>query len=468
MKRTGWIAAVSIVLAWLTLGIWQRNEFVHQRDLIRGALAGQADSIVNALISGIRSHRWIGPFFQTQLPGTLEQLAESDSVLAVAIVPDHQSGEAAKAFVAGDPSLLALSDREGSSWRTQGYTLIRSFELDLAPDPLQDPSGRDARGQGHRGQGDRGQGHGRPGQESWPPWLADADGSVGREFKAMLVLDRTLTDAQVRRSGLNRLLLVLSGGLLIGLIAVSWRVTVRLAESRGQTKVLQAQTRHLAELGHAAAGLAHETRNPLGLIRGWTQRLSEAGLPTLQQRQQANAIVEECDRVTSRINEFLAFARPADPQLESVPIRQMVEELKLLLESDMADRRISLDVSGVPTEASVIADAGQLRQVVFNLTQNAIGFARDGGRVAIRVIARPHRKWRLEVADDGPGPDPQSIDSLFEPYFTTRSTGTGLGLSIVRRIVLAHDWTVGYSPGLDGGAVFWVDDIRSPSSTSIV
>ena len=460
MKRSGIMAVAIIVVAWIALGEWQRREYVHQRALIRHALAGQADSIVTALVSGVRSHRWIGPFFQDQLPGTLDELAKSDSVLAVAIVPiedgdssgaeeSSKSGDgrdsslSSRVYLAGDGRLLDFSDSAGVRWQDGGYYVIRPFELNA----------------GSEGSGPRRRGGGGFGRGGRPPWLNEGD-ELPTRFKAMLVLDRKGSDEQIEREARIRGMLFLSGGLLILFIGFSWRATVRLAAARGQASLLRAESRHLTELGQAGAGLAHETRNPLGLIRGWTQRLADIGLPTPEQQQQANAIVEECDRVTSRINEFLTFARPVRPQLAPVQIRRLIEQLRILLETDIEQRSLSVDLDGVPADLVIQADAEQLRQAVFNLVQNAITFAKDGGCVTIRMVAGQGRMWRLEVTDDGPGPAPDIVGSLFEPYFTTRPSGTGLGLAIVQNIAVAHGWSVGYSPGRNDGGVFWIDQIR--------
>ena len=104
--------------------------------------------------------------------------------------------------------------------------------------------------------------------------FADAPESV--DFHSIVVLDRTGMMAQVYREARNRILIFALGTLLLIAAGAVWQFTVRLAQSEGTTRVLQAETRHLRELGQAAAGLAHETRNPLGLIRGWTQRLVES------------------------------------------------------------------------------------------------------------------------------------------------------------------------------------------------
>ncbi len=206
--------------------------------------------------------------------------------------------------------------------------------------------------------------------------------------------------------------------------------------------------------------MAHETRNPLGLIRGWTQRLSQSNLASDEQKRQAKAVIEECDRVTSRINQFLAFARPCKPKLDSVDISKVLDELAVLLEPDLGAKSLSLDFDALPQGETVRADRELLRQALFNLVQNAVHFAPDGGVIEIAMCSGQDGGKRIEVADRGPGVDAEAVELLFTPYFTTRSDGTGLGLAIVRRIASAHGWQAGYTPRPGGGAIFWLDGIH--------
>ena len=139
----------------------------------------------------------------------------------------------------------------------------------------------------------------------------------GKTVAAILLVDRGRADHGLppRRPG-PAARLSLAGWLVVLCVALAWRATVRLAEARGRARTLEVEARHFRDLSQAAAGLAHETRNPLGLIRGWTQRLAETGVDSCDGRQQAQAVIEECDRVTARINQFLAFARPSEPKPE--------------------------------------------------------------------------------------------------------------------------------------------------------
>ncbi len=228
---------------------------------------------------------------------------------------------------------------------------------------------------------------------------------------------------------------------------------------------LEVEARHLRDLGQAAAGLAHETRNPLGLIRGWTQRLTDSDRCTPEQRRQAQSVIEECDRLTSRINQFLEFAKPRRPSLAAVDVEPLVDELAALLEPDLDAKRLRLDKVGPLAGCRLSADREMLRQALFNLLGNAIHFSPERGCVEIRLVQGHNGSWRMEVADGGPGVAAEHVGSLFTPYFTTRPLGTGLGLAIVRRIAAGHGWEAGYSPRPGGGAIFWLDAMHGEEPT---
>jgi signal transduction histidine kinase len=450
-----------LVATWLAFAEWQRREYDHHRDLSRSTLERQAEFVANAIASSIQSHRWFGPYVEQQLPRMLQSLATWESILAVAVVADASTSDQhhvsaassetaseipARVFSAGDHDLLDLATTSGSYWTDRSYVLAVPFQLTESP-----PPGRMQPVDGAIPDDTR--------PSFGPPWMDNA--ARPTQFKAIVVLDRLGVDRQSRREAWHRTLLVVAGGMLLVCVAVAWRATVRLAGAKSQAKILQTEARHLRELGLAAAGLAHETRNPLGLIRGWTQRLVDSGLPTPEQQKRAEAVLEECDRVTARINQFLAFARPSEHELEAVDVHGLIQEISTLLESDLAARRLRLDTHGVTQGITVQADRGQLRQILFNLLQNAIAFAAEAGTISIGMSRHRDGTIRVEVADDGPGPEPDKIESLFEPYFTTRPNGTGLGLAIVHRIATAHDWSVGYQPREGGGAIFWIDGIQA-------
>jgi signal transduction histidine kinase len=467
-KLTAWAA---VVAGWLALGAWQYHEYRHEREAAQDTLRLQGEAVMNVLVGGIRSHRRLGPFFERQVQGVLEELVKSKGVPAAAIA--NRSGDLL--LFAGRAESLELSSRAepGESWKTEGFCVVEGFQLT--------PEAEDAEPGGGLG-GGRGWGRG-------PRWQAETDATsafaAGEHYLAAILLDRTRADEQCQHAAWSRGSVAIASGLVLICVALVWLATVRLAEAKG---VFEAESRHLRELNQAAAGLAHETRNPLGLIRGWAQRLAEAsagkggegkGVGTLlceapegPFRQKgpdpsvadpfsvAQSLVEECDRVTSRINQFLSFARPHEPKIESIDAVNVVEELAVLLEPDRDAKQLTLQRSLAATCGPIAADREMFRQALFNLIQNAVQWSPEGGTVEIVLQRGRAGRHRIEVADRGPGVPADAVSRLFSPYFTTRPKGTGLGLALVRRIAAAHGWEVGYTPRLGGGAIFWVDRIH--------
>jgi signal transduction histidine kinase len=434
----------ALLAAWLAFAAWQYRGAAHERFLIEETLHQQSHSVMNALLGGARSHRRLGRFFEEQLQGMLDELVKAEDVQAVAILsPDGQP-----LLAAGDLGQLELGTpvQLGNGWTPGGYRLVEAFRL-APPEP-----GGLALG------GGRGRGFG-PGS-THQPLDEDSQFAAGGQFHAVLSLARGRSDYLLRRSTRSHLFVTGAAGLVLLCLALAWRATVGWVEAQGQTRLLETETRHWRELSQAAAGLAHETRNPLGLIRGWTQRLAQGPSTDPQQQQHARAVMEECDRVTARINQFLAFARPCEPQIAAVPLTQILDELTVILQPDLEAKSLRLDVERDPAIGTVQADRELLRQALFNLLQNAIHFAPSGDSVTIGVRDAGSGCCRIEVADRGPGVAAEDVDSLFLPYFTTRPDGTGLGLAIVRRLASGHGWQVDYAPRPGGGSVFALTGIH--------
>jgi signal transduction histidine kinase len=498
---------VALLLAWALLAVWQWQEYQAECEAAREAERRQAESVMNALVGGVQSHRRLGLFFEEPLQSLLDQLSKSRDVLAVAV----SSADRRLSLTAGKGDLLNLSAalETGSSWEQAGFRYTVAFQLspDMPPRPggpgpdSMGPEGRDPDGMGprrmgpdgmdqpkspsskenppprnnsaeprrdgmdapdindvlgrrggRRGNGDRNDDR-RFGPPNWRPL-----GISGRCF-TVLLLDRTRTDMQIAHFAWLRIAVVAAGGAVMLSVVLAWRATMRLADAHGRAQLLEIEARHLRDLSQAATGLAHETRNPLGLIRGWTQRWMQT-MPDGPQQLQAQAVIEECDRVTVRINQFLAFARPCKPKVAGTQPAEVVAELTALLNPDLDAKQVKLVSTIEPSTPTISADREMFRQALFNLIQNAVEFSPAGEKVEVADRIGPDGLRRIEVADRGPGVPADEADHLFTPYHTTRSNGTGLGLAIVRRIALAHGWQSGYTPRPGGGAIFWLDGIR--------
>lgn len=282
----------------------------------------------------------------------------------------------------------------------------------------------------------------------------------GGDFVAVLLLDRSHADALCRRAAWTRMAVAVAGAVVVVCVALAWWASVRLVAARGRARLLETEARHLRELSQAAAGLAHDTRNPLGLIRGWAQQLARAEVGPEARQEHTHAVIEECDRLTARINQFLAFARTSRLHPEPVDLRALVGELRHIIQPDMEAKQLDLKTSLPGRLGKIQADRELLRQALFNLLQNAVQFSPARGTIEVAVVPGENGAWRIEVADRGPGVAEKDVENLFIPYFTKRPDGTGLGLAIVRRIALQHGWQARYRPRPGGGAVFSLDGIH--------
>ncbi|HTQ51106.1 MAG TPA: ATP-binding protein, partial [Candidatus Acidoferrales bacterium] len=231
---------------------------------------------------------------------------------------------------------------------------------------------------------------------------------------------------------------------------------VQLVESR---QVMERQEK-LASLGMLAAGVAHEIRNPLTAIKAWLflqQKHLPAGTP---ERAESELIGGEINRLESIVKDFLAFARPSDPQLAVVPVEESLRGVQVLLAPELDKSGIKL-VLGEVAPAKIRVDPQQLRQVLINLIHNAADSIGAHGTVTLR--ARCDDKWLgewlkhvvvLEVADTGKGIPPEVEKRLFDPFFTTKDFGTGLGLPIAERIVEKHHGVLQYQTQVGVGTTF--------------
>jgi len=248
----------------------------------------------------------------------------------------------------------------------------------------------------------------------------------------------------------------------IGLIAAAvlagaWHVSIRNRDQASALELAEAQNQHLREMQLAGAGLAHEIRNPLNVLRGTAQGMSEDCQQTGRQGQSAQRMLDEIDRIVSRLNAFLSFSNLATPEIAPVDAKQIVEEVGALLQHGLEDGKLEIAVDDLP---SIRADRTLFRQIVFNLLHNAARATRDSGSVRVEAVRSDRSHLTLEVTDTGLGVSEELRERLFRPYCAGGEGGSGLGLSIVRQLAIAHGWQVGYRPNPDGGSTFWVASIE--------
>ena len=215
---------------------------------------------------------------------------------------------------------------------------------------------------------------------------------------------------------------------------------------------------HLREMNLAAAGLAHETRNPLNIIRGLAQMISKQTDTPPEIREKSRAIVDETDKVTAQLNEFINYSRPREVRRSKIALNSAVNEVVRTLTHDIEEKKLHVETGGEPI--AIEADEQLLRQVLFNLLINAIQAVDAGGQIQILARHVSATEASLEIRDNGPGVPPERRQEIFKPYFTTNQKGTGLGLAVVQQIVLAHGWEIECLANEPKGAVFRITHLK--------
>jgi signal transduction histidine kinase len=240
--------------------------------------------------------------------------------------------------------------------------------------------------------------------------------------------------------------------------ALAWR---NLAKSSDlQIRLVRASelNSHLKEMNLAAAGLAHETRNPLNIIRGLAQMISKQPDGAAEIRNKSRQIVEEADKVAAQLNEFINYSRPREVRRTVLGLGSVIGEVVRTLNYDLEEKKIRLEIRG--DVLSIEADEQLLRQALFNLLLNAIQAVNGNGEIQVVAQKYSASEALLEVRDNGPGVPPERRTEIFKPYFTTQKQGTGLGLAVVQQIVLAHGWEIGCLPNEPQGAVFRLTHLK--------
>ncbi|MGE0712290.1 MAG: nitrogen regulation protein NR(II) [Planctomycetota bacterium] len=211
----------------------------------------------------------------------------------------------------------------------------------------------------------------------------------------------------------------------VGLVGIARDVRVQRRLEEDKLRTVQA----------LAASVAHEIRNPLGAIRNSIGLLRRDLQLSGDDATLMDIVIEEAERISTIVSQFLDFARPPEPQFADGDLAGLVREVALLAEKDERAAGKAFLVHAEPDLPPLTFDPDQVKQVVWNLVSNALDAARE--RIAIRVRRGPGGVW-VKVADDGAGMTPEVLARAAEPFRTTKAQGTGLGLAICKRIVEAH------------------------------
>ncbi len=240
-------------------------------------------------------------------------------------------------------------------------------------------------------------------------------------------------------------------------LGFAWRNLIKSSALQLRLVRTSEMNAHLREMNIAAAGLAHETRNPLNIVRGLAQLIAKQTDDNNDIHKQAINITEEVDRVTVQLNDFIDYSKPCEAKPILISFNSIAKDVERALKSDLEDKNISLKITG--PELIIEADETLLRQLIFNLLLNAIQAVDHNGTINITEGIDSTGYAFFAVQDNGCGVPQEDCDKIFRPYYTSKVKGAGLGLAVVNQIVLAHGWEIECLPVEGKGVRFRVGNI---------
>jgi two-component system, NtrC family, sensor histidine kinase HydH len=290
-----------------------------------------------------------------------------------------------------------------------------------------------------------------------PPAMGEAGGPGSDDGEQLMIFGGDVLDHGVPKA-LEHIFAPLGIAiLLLSASVAAWIMVIRSRLLAEQLRSERARSAHLEDLGLAAAGLAHETKNPLGIISGIAQQVARNPEVPEQSRSMIETIIDEVDKSASRLGHFMTFAKQRAINPLKLPIQELTERIAEILQPEFDAAGVKLQVDCPP--GMILADEDMLRQVLVNLLLNSLQASHEGGSVEIRM-ERQGALATIVVADKGCGISPELLPDIFKPYVAGNPEGHGLGLAIVKRFVEDHGWTIRADSRLNRGTVITISGIR--------
>ena len=473
MTRRTWVVYGMLAAIWAALIVWQTGEHLRSRQAFQNMVVDHARSVSTTCGVLLRARSFFGVVSQERLEAALNELVSTRELRSVKLL--NFNGEAVAS--AGVPfDLPRTNDLQGGVLWSNDSVLVenpvdlgtnvpqlilpreireelRSAETNRIPAEATNTPATGTNGPRSRFNW-RGQGH--------PYWMTDPEYKTLIEKKGAHTFVIVMSTEMARRATLYdlwmRSIIALLGTIAVAGYGLAWRSQEKTSELQLRLVRASELNLHLKELNLAAAGLAHETRNPLNIIRGLAQLISKQQSAPPETQTKAREIINETDRVTAQLNEFINYSRPREVRRAPTDLSAMAGEVVRTLNYDIEEKSIELQLQIEPL--IIEADEQLLRQALFNLVLNAIQAVPPKGLIRIRASRRNNEEAFIEISDNGPGVPAENRAEIFKPYFTTNEEGTGLGLAVVQQIVLAHGWEIQCLPNEPAGALFRIAHIK--------
>jgi signal transduction histidine kinase len=496
-----------LIGVWLLVVAWQVEEHFRIREAAKTDLRNRSKAIASTLGAVVRGLQFRGAVFSDRLEPVLNELTNGSTtggeVISIALLnaTNGVMASAGRPIDFQQPDILQVGEHWGARSMTHVYsvegvtneaTLILEPRTNSMrggpgnfrrrePPPDEPPANTDSNNPATQQSNNAvagGPGFGPPPDNGRPGPPRGGDRRFRRPFWAFDLNDQqlqqmtathelhglfiTLSTESLQAVALSdlwiRFIIIFFAGISVAGYGLAWRNLSKTSDLQIRLVRASELNSHLKEMNLAAAGLAHETRNPLNIIRGMAQMLSKQPDATDDLRDKTRTIVDETDKVTAQLTEFINYSRPREVRRSNVALKPAVAEVVRTLAHDIEEKKLRVETNG--DSLTIEADEQLLRQVLFNLLLNAVQANGEGGQIKFSAQRNGANEAFLEVRDDGPGVPPENREEIFKPYFTTHQKGTGLGLAVVQQIVLAHGWEIHCLANEPKGAIFRISHLK--------
>lgn len=221
-------------------------------------------------------------------------------------------------------------------------------------------------------------------------------------------------------------------------------------QKESEQMLLQSEKLKLA--GEIAAGVAHEIRNPMTVISGFVQLMQQD--PKHPYPQYTQLIQSELERINLIISEFLILAKPQAPIIKSFSLKNLIDHVILLFSPEFNLKAIAFNSDWKGDADYIISgEENSLKQVFINLLKNSVEALEPHGTISLTVSSENNKMVSIQISDNGMGISSESLNRVFEPFYTTKEHGTGLGLLVSQKIIQDHGGSLKLASKATGGTI---------------